>query len=98
MREKITAVLNQIEAQQQTTTIPDDIPIMELADAVVRGKMKLSSPQMRLLIELLPYHAPKLTAVASAELDGRSFAALLDKAIERSNGARLIEGHAIRDE
>src|SRR6516162_8510451 len=66
------------------TAIPDDIPLLELADSVVRGKMRLSPPQMRLLIELLPYHAPRLTAVATAELNGNSFAELLDKAIERS--------------
>ena len=64
--------------------LPDDIPLLELADSVVRGKMKLSPPQMRLLIELLPYHAPKLMAVGTAELNGNSFAELLDKAIERS--------------
>src|SRR5215468_6262036 len=64
--------------------IPDDIPLLELADSVVRGKMKFSPPQMRLLIELLPYHAPRFTAVATAELNGNSFAELLDKAIERS--------------
>jgi hypothetical protein len=51
-----------------------DIPLLEFADSVVRGKMKLSPPQMRLLIELLPYHAPRLTAVATAELNGNSFA------------------------
>jgi hypothetical protein len=95
--DKVAAVLDQIEAQQQSTAIPDDIPIMQLADAVVRGKMKLSPPQMRLLIELLPYHAPKLTAVATATLDGKSFAELLDKALERSASVRplkLIEARA----
>jgi len=30
------------------TAIPDDIPLLELADSVVRGKMRLSPPQMRL--------------------------------------------------
>src|SRR5262249_25601009 len=70
--------------QRQPPVIPDDIPLLELADSVVRGKLKLSQPQMRLLIELLPYHAPKLTAVATAALDGHSFADLLDRAIDRS--------------
>jgi hypothetical protein len=36
------------------TAISDDIPLDEIADKVVRGKLKLSPPQMRLLIELLP--------------------------------------------
>jgi len=75
--------------------IPDDIPLLELADSVVRGKMKFSPPQMRLLIELLPYHAPRFTAVATAELNGNSFAELLDKAIERSQRPKWIEGKAL---
>jgi hypothetical protein len=37
---------------------------------------------MRLLIELLPYHAPKLMAVGV--MNGDSFAAQLDRAIERN--------------
>jgi len=40
--------------------IPDDIPLMELADKVVRGKVKLAQQQLRMLIEMLPYIAPKL--------------------------------------
>jgi hypothetical protein len=90
---KVTAVLDQIEAQQQTTAIPDDIPIMQLADMVVRGKMKLSQPQLRLLIELLPFHAPKLQAVANLQFN---FAIELDKKIlERSQRPlKLIEARA----
>src|SRR6516164_2293575 len=85
MTERIAAVLDQIEAQQQqqlSSVIPDDIPLLELADMVIRGKLKLSPPQMRLLIELLPYHAPKLMAVGV--MNGDSFAAQLDRAIERN--------------
>jgi hypothetical protein len=40
---------------------------------------------MRLLIELLPYHAPKLMAVANVT-EG-SFAKMLDAAIDKSNRA-----------
>jgi hypothetical protein len=53
-----------IEDEPELEPIPDDIPITELAEQVVRGKVKLSRSQMRMLIELLPYYAPKLTAVA----------------------------------
>lgn len=91
---KVTAVLDQIEAQQQTETIPDDIPIMQIADAVVRGKMKLSQPQMRLLIELLPYHSPKLLAVANMQFN---FAVELDKKIEERSQRpmKLIEAQPV---
>jgi len=59
---KINEILNRVEAQEMQPIIPDNIPLMQLADMVVRGK--LSPSQMRLPIELLPYHAPKPTAVA----------------------------------
>jgi hypothetical protein len=52
---------------------------------VVSGKLDLGAQQMRLLIELLPYHAPKLMAVANVT-EG-SFAKMLDAAIDKSNRA-----------
>ena len=60
----------------------ENLHVCSLADRVIRGKLKLSPPQMRLLIELLPYHAPKLMAVGV--MNGDSFAAQLDRAIERN--------------
>jgi hypothetical protein len=69
----------------QDQVIPDDIPLMELADKVVRGKVKLSPQQQRMLIEMLPYIAPKLSATANVLFDGtKSFAEALDRCIERS--------------
>src|SRR6516164_8791355 len=62
------------------TAIPDDISLDEIADRVVRGKLKLTPPQMRLLIELLPYYKPKLTAVAHFQ---GSFYEALEREIER---------------
>jgi hypothetical protein len=59
--------------------------------------LKLSSIA-RAAIECLPFEEPKLSAMAVTAMDPNSFARALDRAIERSNGARLIEGHAIRDE
>lgn len=67
--------------------IPDDIPLTQLADMVVRGKVKLSPPQMRMLIEMLPFVAPKLTAVAHLH-EGETFAVRLEKCIARSDKVR----------
>ena len=58
---------------------------MELADKVVRGKVKLAQQQLRMLIEMLPYIAPKLSATAIATMDGGSFAEALERAILRSH-------------
>jgi|SRR6516225_516944 hypothetical protein len=68
------------DRKQEPVTIPDDIPLDELAESVVRGKRTLTPPQLRLLIELLPYYKPKLTAVAHFE---GSFAEALKRAIEK---------------
>ena len=95
---KIRAVLDQIEAEQRQSAsdlIPDDIPIPELAEQVVRGKVKLTAQQMRMLVELLPYHSPKLTAVAVGHLTGEDFYNRLERAINRSERAKLIEGRVI---
>jgi len=74
---KVRAVLDQIEAEQRQSTvceaIPDNVPLPELAEQVVRGKGKLSSPQLRMLIELLPFHLPRLSAVAVGRLTGEDF-------------------------
>jgi hypothetical protein len=69
------------DRKQEPTSVPDDLPLDELAESVVRGKRTLTPPQMRLLIELLPYYKPKLTAVAHYQ---GSFAEALDRAIERN--------------
>jgi hypothetical protein len=42
-----------VDESNQVDPIPDDISITELAEDVVRGKRKLSQPQMRMLIELM---------------------------------------------
>ncbi len=81
--------------------IPKGITAPELAEMVMRGEVKLTAQQMRAMIELLPFHAPKLTAVAIGTLDGTTFAERLERAIERSNDARvpkLIEARAIEND
>ena len=95
MSELVDLSVKIVEPEQ---TIPDNIPLAELAEQVVRGKVKLSPPQLRMLIELLPFHMPKLSAVGVGYLTSNTFAERLDRAIDRSERAKVIEGHAIRDE
>ena len=76
--------------------IPDDIPLMELADKVVRGKVKLAKQQLRMLIEMLPYIAPKLSATAIATMDGKTFAEALDRAIERSKSGGATSAEVLK--
>jgi hypothetical protein len=99
---KVRAVLDQIEAEQRraqsVTDIPDNIPIPELAEQVVRGKVKLTPAQQRMLIELLPFYMPKLSSVAMGFLTANDFASRLERAVDRSERAKLIEARAIEVE
>ena len=50
---------------------------------------------MRAAIEALPYEQPKLSAVAVGYLTANDFASRLDRAIDRSDCAKLIEARAV---
>jgi hypothetical protein len=47
-----------------------------------------------MLIEMLSFIAPQLSAIGYVR-EADTFATRLERAIERSNGARLIEGKAV---
>ena len=98
MSNKIREVFDQIaaEATQDEQSIPSDIPLMELADMVVRGKVKLSPPQQRMLIEMLRFVAPKLSAIGFVR-DADTFAARLEKCIARSDKVRREPPRLIED-
>jgi hypothetical protein len=87
-----------VQDEPQPEPIPDDVSIPELAEQVARGKRKLTPQQMRMLVELLPYYSPKLTAVAVGHLNSQDFYNRLERAVLRSERARLIEGRAIEVE
>jgi hypothetical protein len=46
---------------------------------------------VRAAIEALPHEHPRLGAIATASMNGQDFATMLEKAIERSAKAKLIE-------
>jgi hypothetical protein len=81
-------------------SLPSDIDALRLLQMVYRGEYKASPQQMRSAIECLPFEQPKLSTVGIGYLNEQDFASRLDRAIDRSNGAKLIEGRAIelRDE
>jgi hypothetical protein len=95
MSERIVAVLDRIEAQQQQPTLPKDIRALELLQMVYRGEVKATPQQIRAAIEALPFENPRMSAVAVGYLTGETFAERLERAIARSDRAKLIEGRAI---
>jgi hypothetical protein len=79
----VDEVLKRIE-QQEEPELPEGITALPLLQMAYRGKVKLTPQQARCAIEALPYEVPKLSAVAHGHFDGTSFAAQLERAIERS--------------
>jgi hypothetical protein len=75
---------------------PRGVTGLDLLQRVYRNPYVPLPVRMRAAIEALPYEKPKLSAVAFASIDPNSFARALDRAIERSNGAKLIEGRVVR--
>jgi hypothetical protein len=90
--EEIEAHQRRLDAQV-AEPIPDDIPLTEIADMVVRGKLKLSPQRQRMLIELLPYTAPKLAVQANVSSNdlGKLLDARLDKLAKKAQGPLMIE-------
>jgi hypothetical protein len=99
MSERITAVLDRIEAEHQTPALPQGITALRLLQMVYRGEVKASPQQMRAAIECLPFESPKLVGVGVGYLNAQDFASKLERALQRSDAARfpkLIEARAER--
>ena len=82
-------------------TVEDDEPeVIELTPSetsldflqkVYRSVRQPMSRRLRAAIEALPHEHPRLGAVAIGSLSGQDFAAMLDRAIERSGKAPEIK-------
>jgi len=72
-------------------SLPENVSALTLLQMVYRGALKVSPLQMRAAIESLPYENPQLSAVALRSMTGNDFARALDRCIERSSKAKLIE-------
>jgi hypothetical protein len=74
---------------------PERVNSLEYLQRIYRDPAQPISVRMRAAIEALPFEAPKLTAVALSSMTAEDFASRLERALQRSNGARLIEGRVI---
>jgi len=82
--------------EPEQSTLPRHTRALDLLQMVYRGEFKATPQQMRAAIESLPYENPKLTAVAVGHLTGEDFYNRLERAINRSDRAKLIEARAER--
>jgi hypothetical protein len=100
MSERISEVLDRIEAQQEQTPIelaPGETSLGFL-QKIYRSVRHPMSRRMRAAIEALPHEHPRLGAVATTSMNASDFAAMLDRAIARSGKAseiKQIEAKAI---
>jgi hypothetical protein len=94
--EKLADLRSFSEPEQEP--LPKDIRALELLQMVYRGDAKATPQQMRAAIEALPFENPKLSAVGVGYLDNNTFAERLDRAIDASNRAKVIEGRVIEVE
>jgi hypothetical protein len=83
-------VFDQIEAQQRQLAANEPAPAnaLDFLQSIYRNPLQPLPVRIRCAVEALPFESAKLTATALLTSD--DFATLLDKAIERSNGARVI--------
>src|SRR5215469_8039456 len=82
MLDTVDAALDEL-LEDQEPKLPKGCTAKEALQMELRGEVRLTPSQFRAAKELLPYENPKLTAVATVNID-QNFAVALEKAIERS--------------
>jgi hypothetical protein len=86
----INELLDRIEQEIVQPDLPEDIMALPLLQMAYRGKVQLTPQQMRAAIEALPFEVPKLSAAAITSMDEKSFAAQLERCIERSKSLPML--------
>jgi hypothetical protein len=91
--DNVLEVLDKIEAQRAKRDAEEDEPrnALHYLQDVYRGRRQAEPWRMRAAIAALQFETPRLGVIATTNLNGADFAALLDRAIERSNGVREVK-------
>ena len=71
------------EPREPEPMLPEGCTAKQALEMELRGEVRLTPSQFRAAKELLPYENPKLTAVATLNVD-QNFAVALEKAILRN--------------
>jgi len=77
-------------AKEDEPELPKDIRALQLLQMEYRGEIVLTHNQRRAAEACLPFETPKLGVVATTNMSSEDFAAMLDRAIQRS-GIKQIE-------
>jgi hypothetical protein len=79
-----------VEDDPKPPTVPRDVRALQLLQMEYRGEIELTHTQRRAAEACLPFETPKLGVVATTNMTSDDFAAMLDRAIQRSE-VKLIE-------
>jgi hypothetical protein len=93
MTDNILQVLDRIEAQRAQREAEEVEPrnALEYVQDVYRGRRQADPWRMRAAVAALQFETPRLGVIATTNMNERDFAALLDRAIEWSNGVRVVK-------
>jgi len=67
----------------------------EYLQSIYRNPMEETGKRIRAATEALPHESPRMSAVSVGYYTGNTFAERLDRAIDASNRAKLVEGRVI---
>jgi hypothetical protein len=86
MSDRISEVLDRIEAQHAATAEAEPASALGYLQDVYRGRRQADPWRMRAALGAVQFESPKLTAMAIGNMNGETFVAMLDRAILRSQG------------
>ena len=69
---------------------PEGETSLQLLQAIYKDKKQPLNVRVRCAIEALPFEVPKLSATAITSMDEKSFAAQLERCIERSKSLPML--------
>ena len=84
-----------VQDEPKATPLPEGTSALKTLQMGYRGEVRLTPQQVRCAEAALAYESPRMSAVAVGYLTGEDFYSRLERAIERSNGVKLIEAQAV---
>jgi hypothetical protein len=78
------------ELEEEEPIVPEGETSLLLLQAIYKDKKQPLNMTVRCAIEALPFEVPKLSATAIASMDEKLFAAVLERAIERSRSPPML--------
>lgn len=99
MTDRISEVLDRLEAQQQRDDgsaeleLAPDETSLDFLQKIYRSSRQPLPTRMRAAMFALPFEHPKLTAIATTSMNGNDFATVLERAIARSREPQRVIEH-----